>query len=76
MGLSQEVGEQFFKQATELSLMGRLGQPEDIANLASFLVSDDARNITGSLLVSDSGTFIKSPDNRSILSKDVISKVQ
>jgi len=31
---------------------------DDIANLASFLASDDARNITGSIFVSDSGTLI------------------
>jgi NAD(P)-dependent dehydrogenase (short-subunit alcohol dehydrogenase family) len=35
--------------------LGRLGQPEDIANAIAFLCSDDAAFITGSELVVDGG---------------------
>lgn len=40
--------EEFFDgYAEQRSLVGRIGQPEDIANLAAFLVSDQAGYITG-----------------------------
>ncbi|WP_151825694.1 SDR family oxidoreductase, partial [Acinetobacter ursingii] len=41
------------------SLMKRVGDPVEIANLVSFLVSDDAANITGSIIVSDTGAMVK-----------------
>jgi len=35
--------------------MGRFGQPEDIAGLAVFLASDEARWITGAAFPADGG---------------------
>jgi NAD(P)-dependent dehydrogenase (short-subunit alcohol dehydrogenase family) len=35
--------------------MGRVGQPEDIANAAIFLASDMASFVTGTLLMVDGG---------------------
>ncbi|HEX5796723.1 MAG TPA: SDR family oxidoreductase [Geminicoccaceae bacterium] len=35
--------------------MGRAGQPDDIAGPAFFLCSDDARYVTGHVLVVDGG---------------------
>lgn len=42
------------------SPLGRIGDPEEIANLASFLASDLAANITGSIMVSDGGMLVES----------------
>ncbi|KAJ6217240.1 hypothetical protein RDWZM_008397 [Blomia tropicalis] len=56
--VDKEGRDRFYEEAEPNSLMKRIGRPEDIANLVSFLVSDDAMNITGSIMVSDSGTLI------------------
>jgi meso-butanediol dehydrogenase/(S,S)-butanediol dehydrogenase/diacetyl reductase len=36
-------------------LLGRPGEPADVAALVAFLLSEDARNITGSIMTSDGG---------------------
>lgn len=40
---------------TELTPLGRLAQPEDIADVVAFLASDDSRWITGRTLLTDGG---------------------
>jgi NAD(P)-dependent dehydrogenase (short-subunit alcohol dehydrogenase family) len=40
--------------------MGRVGQPEELANAALFLLSDGASYITGTDLVVDGGILLKS----------------
>jgi 3-oxoacyl-[acyl-carrier protein] reductase len=35
--------------------LGRLGQPDDIASIAVFLASDDARWMTGESLIASGG---------------------
>jgi len=39
--------------------LDRIAEPEEIGNLALFLLSDLAANITGSIVVSDGGALIK-----------------
>ncbi|KAH9398910.1 hypothetical protein TYRP_018295 [Tyrophagus putrescentiae] len=57
-GLDAEGRKKFYNEYTEKSLMKRIGHVDDIANLVSFVASDDARNITGSILLSDSGFLL------------------
>ena len=40
-------------------LGGEIPEAVEMANLASFLASDDAKNMTGSIVVSDTGMLIK-----------------
>ncbi|HSI19574.1 MAG TPA: SDR family oxidoreductase, partial [Sphingomonas sp.] len=37
--------------------LGRLGQPEDIADVVAFLASDDSRYITGQGIMVDGGVM-------------------
>lgn len=41
--------------------VGRLGRPEEVANLASYLVSDHAGFITGACFVQDGGLWLRRP---------------
>jgi NAD(P)-dependent dehydrogenase (short-subunit alcohol dehydrogenase family) len=41
--------------ADKLHAIGRIGQPEEIAAVAAFLVSDDASFVTGASIVADGG---------------------
>ncbi|XP_046916673.2 putative oxidoreductase MexAM1_META1p0182 [Dermatophagoides farinae] len=46
------------EEVKKRSLLNMIPEPIEIANLASFLVSDDARNITGSIVLSDTGALL------------------
>lgn len=50
--------EEMFKQLSEYQPIGRMGKPEDIAALATFLCSEDAGFITGSAYDIDGGTTL------------------
>jgi len=51
--------EEVAAKTAELSPLGRMGQPEDLANACYFLCSDEASWITGSTLIVDGGTTFK-----------------
>ncbi len=58
--LSEEnsLGPAGAEEAAEFIPMGRLGTPEDIADVAAFLASDNARYMTGQVLVVDGGLLV------------------
>lgn len=58
MGISQEKWTQFMQRKEQTSLLKLVAQSEDIAHLACFLLSQDAKNVTGSIYVSDTGATI------------------
>jgi NAD(P)-dependent dehydrogenase (short-subunit alcohol dehydrogenase family) len=49
------VGSDFEKQLLRQTPLGRIGQPNDIAPVAVFLASDDARWVTGEILAVSGG---------------------
>ncbi len=49
------VGSDFAKAAAVQSPLGRIGQPDDIANVAVFLASNDSRWMTGEQLLASGG---------------------
>ncbi|MEN8655966.1 SDR family oxidoreductase [Streptomyces sp. 21So2-11] len=46
------------EQMAQLSAFGRVGEPEDVADVVAFLASDDARWITGSFVDATGGTLL------------------
>lgn len=53
--LDSEVLKDFRDRLVDTHLLGRVGRPEEVANAALFLVSDEASFITGHALVVDGG---------------------
>lgn len=54
--IARNRGEGWYEKKLADIPLGRLGRPEDIANLAAFLASDDAAFITGAAIPVDGGT--------------------
>ena len=49
------IGSDFEKNTTEQAPLGRTGQPDDIADIAVFLASNDSRWLTGEQLLAGGG---------------------
>ena len=58
--LSEEhsLGPEGLERAAEFIPMGRVGEPEDVADVSVFLASEEARYITGQVLVVDGGLLV------------------
>lgn len=54
----KDLPEDFKQKAAEETVFNRLGQPEDIAHLVSFLCSEKAKHITGEVIKVDGGQYI------------------
>lgn len=54
-GMTRGMPADYLKGAVDATLMGRIGTPAEIANLALFLASDEASFITGTLTAVDGG---------------------
>ena len=52
---TKEEVERFIERQSKLAVLGRIGDTEDIANLALFLASDDAKFITAQVIRCDGG---------------------
>jgi 3-oxoacyl-[acyl-carrier protein] reductase len=53
--LTENIPEAVQKSLIENTALGRVGEPEDIADVVSFLASDDARWVTGQVLGANGG---------------------
>ena len=49
------IGSDFEKALIQQTPLGRLGQPDDIAGVVTFLASEDAKWVTGELLIASGG---------------------
>lgn len=54
----KDLPDDFKEKAASETVFNRLGQPEDIAHLVSFLSSDKAKHITGEVIKVDGGQYI------------------
>ncbi len=57
-GMTQAMPKDYIDGAVAATLMGRIGTPDEIANLAVFLASDESSFITGTLTPVDGGYTI------------------
>jgi 3-oxoacyl-[acyl-carrier protein] reductase len=53
--MSQALTEEYRQKLREQIPMGRLAEPDEVARIACFLLSDDARYITGQVIQADGG---------------------
>jgi 3-oxoacyl-[acyl-carrier protein] reductase len=56
--LTAAVSPEVLDRARERSVLGRLGDPQDVANLVVFLCSEKARHITGAVIPIDGGHIL------------------
>ncbi|HEX5534467.1 MAG TPA: SDR family NAD(P)-dependent oxidoreductase [Actinomycetales bacterium] len=53
------LGEEGLRQAVSAVPLGRVGEPDEVADVALFLASDAARYVTGQVIVVDGGLLVR-----------------
>ncbi len=53
-----KLPEEWKQKAVDETVLGRIGTPEDVANVVVFLCSEEARHITGEIIKVDGGQYI------------------
>ena len=56
--MARNIPPDFLQRALDETVLGRIAEPEDIANVVSFLCSDLSRHITGEVIKVDGGQYI------------------
>jgi 3-oxoacyl-[acyl-carrier protein] reductase len=56
--LTDSVSAEILDRARERSVLGRLGDPQDVANVVVFLCSEQARHLTGAIIPVDGGHLL------------------
>lgn len=56
--LTEGIPTEYLDRAREESVLGRLGDPQDVADVVTFLCSESARHITGAVIPVDGGYLI------------------
>ena len=56
--MMKDLPGEVIKKAEDETVLGRIGQPDEVARVVSFLVSDDARHVTGEIIKVDGGQYI------------------
>lgn len=56
--MAKKIPAQFLNKAIDETVMGRVAEPRDIANVVAFLCSEGARHITGEIIKVDGGQYI------------------